>query len=74
MSKRAATAKKPLTGTYLHAAEINFLQTDAYGIVISASEQLSAFTGRAGKDLVGTPLTEIVGKRDISKLTSFLKQ
>ncbi|MBC7830058.1 MAG: PAS domain S-box protein, partial [Chitinophagaceae bacterium] len=74
MSKKAVMNKKPLNRALTNAEEISFLQTDANGIIISVSEQLSLFTGFTVKDLVGSSLVNIVSKKDQPKLASFLKK
>lgn len=74
MSKRAIFNKKVESRSSITPEEHVFLQTDATGVIISASEQLSAFTGLTIKDLVGSSLIDIAGKNDISKLSTFLKK
>lgn len=74
MSKRAVINKKTLSRSFITAEEINFLQTDAHGIIISASHQLSLFTGLTIKDLVGSSFINIISKRDHPRLASFLKK
>ncbi|MGZ5134216.1 MAG: PAS domain S-box protein, partial [Flavitalea sp.] len=74
MSKRALIDKKPLNRTFINTEEITFLQTDASGILISASEHLSSFTGLSIKDLVGSSLFQLIPKKDHPKLSSLLKK
>src|SRR5215204_5084515 len=72
MSKRAVISEESSTSSYIAAEEITFLQTDADGIIVSASEQLSFFTGRTDKQLVGSLLQELVSEEHASKLIRFL--
>jgi PAS domain S-box-containing protein len=74
MSKQALTHTTPINRSSKPDEEIVFFQTDAIGIIISASEKLSSFTGRTVKDLVGLSITTIVSKKDHLKLGNFLKR
>jgi PAS domain S-box-containing protein len=74
MSKRAVINKKPIHRSSSTTEEYVFLQTDANGTIISVSEQFSTFTGRSIKQLVGSALINITGKKDHLKLATFLRK
>ena len=74
MSKRAPLHKNPIHRSSKRDEELVFFQTDAIGIIIYASEQLSSFTGRSTKNLVGSSITTITSKKDHLKLSNFLKR
>ena len=74
MSNGAVIHKKITNRSSIAAEEYVFLQTDSSGIIISASEQFCDFAGRSNKELVGLPLTRIIGKNDLLKLSTFLRK
>ena len=74
MSKRAIIDKKSIHRSSNSGEERIFFQTDASGIIISASDQLSSFTGLSIKDLVGSPITQIATRKDHLKLDNFLRK
>ena len=74
MSKRSLIDKKPFNRSFINAEEITFLQTDASGILISASEHLSTYTGLSIKELVGSSLFNHTSTKDHPKLSSLLKK
>ena len=73
MSKRGTSHKKIVSRTS-NNEEYVLLQTDATGIIISASDQLSTFTGITNKQLVSSPLINITGRDHVLKLATFLKK
>lgn len=74
MPKRATINKKPFTRSFTNTDDSGLIQTDSRGTIISASEQLSAFTGLTIRKLVGSSLTDITVKKDHAKLASFLRK
>ena len=73
MPKRAIIDKNRILGLPDSDEEVVLLQTDAMGIIVSASEQLSSFTGIPGKDLVGSSITTIASTKDHLKLNNFFR-
>lgn len=73
MPKREIIDKNRVFGLSNSQEELVLLQTDAMGIIVSASEQLSSFTGVSAKDLVGSSITRIASKKDHLKVSNFFR-
>ena len=74
MSKRPVIDKKTIHRSSNSGEEHTFFQTDSSGVIISASEQLSSFTGLSIKDLIGSPIIQFATGKDRLKLDNFFRR
>jgi len=73
MSKRTVSTNVSLESSSIPDEEITLFQTDDRGIITTASQRLSDFTGLVSERLVGSNVLEIVSKKDNSKFSTLLQ-